>query len=155
MMADREQVDIGILGDRSKAKLVVSAAKEFGYSTLEFENLDEVFESTIEPSLIFMIEDPSGPYGIDEVVQSGRQQFPQAVPILVVEKELTKEKAAFLERQGVQLTLLRHEVETSKIGFLISQILKANYIPLKSVDLVPDLSCRSRFITYYRRERSF
>ncbi len=138
MMADREQVDIGILGDRSKAKLVVSAAKEFGYSTLEFENLDEVFESTIEPSLIFMIEDPSGPYGIDEVVQSGRQQFPQAVPILVVEKELTKEKAAFLERQGVQLTLLRHEVETSKIGFLISQILKANYIPLKSVDLVPD-----------------
>lgn len=139
-MSDRKIVDICLLGDKTKASLISSAAKEFGYSVQEFGNLDDVFESSLEPSLIFMIEEPGGEFGIDEIVQAGRQQFPNAHPIIVVEKELTKEKAAFLERQGVKLTLLRHEVETGKVAFLISQILKASFIPLKSVDLVPDIA---------------
>jgi response regulator RpfG family c-di-GMP phosphodiesterase len=139
MMSDRTSVDICVLGDKAKAVTISNAASEFGYSSHVFENLDEVFECSLEPTLTFFVEELGGPYGIDEVVQAGRQQFPNAAPILVVEKELTKEKAAFLERQGVRLTLLRHEIETGKVGFLISQILKANYIPLKSIDLVPDV----------------
>lgn len=139
-MSDRKIVDICLMGDRGKASSICSVAKEFGYSVQDFGNLDDVFESSIEPSIVFMIEEPGGEFGIDEIVQAGRQQFPNAHPIIVVEKELTKEKAAFLERQGVKLALLRHEVETSKVGFLISQILKASFIPLKSVDLVSDVS---------------
>lgn len=138
-MAERTTIDICVLGDTGKAQAVAAAAKEFGYTSHEFQNLDEVFESSLEPTLVFFVEEPGGPYGIDEVVQAGRQQFPNAFPILVVEKELTKEKLAFLERQGVRVTMLRHEIETGKVGFLISQILKANFIPLKSVDLVPEI----------------
>jgi response regulator RpfG family c-di-GMP phosphodiesterase len=138
-MVGRKTIDICLIGEPLKASVISSTALDFGYSSHQFMNLDDVFESVLEPTLVFMIEDPQGPYGIDEIVQAGRQQFPQAYPIIIVEKELTKERSAFLERQGVKLVLLRHEIETGKISFLMSQILKAHYVPLKSVDLVPEV----------------
>lgn len=136
-------LDICTLGDKEKADLILSAAKEFGYSVHEFLNVDDVFESKIEPTLMFVIESLPNPadaaaVSVDELVQAGRQQFPNAFLILIVEKELTKEKSAFLERQGVRLTFLRHEVETGKVAFAMNQLLKASYVPLKSMDLIPN-----------------
>lgn len=132
-------IDICTIGDKDKADQILLAAKEFGYSVHEFLNVDDVFEATIEPTLMFVVESLApNEISVDEFVQAGRQQFPHAFLILIVEKELTKEKSAFLERQGVKLTFLRHEVETGKVAFAMNQLLKANFIPLKSIDLVPN-----------------
>ncbi|MDZ4083259.1 MAG: HD domain-containing phosphohydrolase [Bdellovibrionales bacterium] len=132
-------LDICTLGDKEKADIILNAAKEFGYSVHEFLNVDDVFETTIEPTLMFVIESLApAEVSVDELVQAGRQQFPHAFLILIVEKELTKDKSAFLERQGVKLTFLRHEVETGKVAFAMNQLLKASYVPLKSIDLLPD-----------------
>jgi hypothetical protein len=132
-------LDICTLGDKEKADIILVAAKEFGYSAHEFLNVEDVFESSIEPSLMFVIESMGpGEVSVDELVQAGRQQFPHAFLILIVEKELTKEKSAFLQRQGVKLAFLRHEVDTGKVEFAINQLLKASFVPLKSIDLLPD-----------------
>jgi response regulator RpfG family c-di-GMP phosphodiesterase len=160
-MADKKHTDICLYGEKEAASFLINSGREFGYATEYIANIDDLLESPLEPSLLFVIEDVSSEIALDEIIQAGRQQFPHAYLIILVEKELTKEKQAFFEKQGVRMTLLVSEAKTGKLPFLINQILRANYIPLKSMDLVANselgfdiyhlLPQRKKFLKILRR----
>jgi hypothetical protein len=112
---------------------------DFNYSFVSQSTLDEVMENPLIASLV-VISAQAAVDGIQvmELMQVGRQTYPEAYLILIVSKQLPKKESEVLQKLGANLILLDSEVKNSKAAFAVNQILKSKYLPLKPTDLVAD-----------------
>ena len=114
---------------------------EFSYSLEHISQPELVLESTLDPMLLVVSEfTDSKETTLEELIQISRQQFPDAYLLLVVDKELTKARFQFLSKLGVRIFFLKSELQNSKLSFAVNQILRASFVPLKSIDLVADVA---------------
>lgn len=135
-----KHVDIMLISPESEIKIISNIAKKFSYSFKSITTIDAILEETVTPSLLIVSEfADSKEVSVDELIQISRQQFPEAYLILIVEKELTKERFNFLSKLGAKTVMLKKEILTAKVSFAVNQILKAGYIPLKPLDLMADV----------------
>lgn len=139
-MNETKHVDIILISQPSEVNTISNIAKKFSYSFKSITSVEAILEETVTPSLLVVSEfTETNEVAVDELIQISRQQFPQAYLILIVEKELTKERFNFLSKLGAKTVLLKKEITTAKVSFAINQILKAGFIPLKPVDLAADI----------------
>lgn len=128
-----------ISNDAKDIQLVNSICKRFSYSFESLGDVDTILESKLEPELLIMSESGFGAHvKADEIIQVSRQMFPHALLILVVSKQLNKDTMKFYEKLGAKIFILQTEMETAKLCFAINQTLKAEFIPLKTMDLVAE-----------------
>jgi response regulator RpfG family c-di-GMP phosphodiesterase len=137
-MLASNHVDILLVASDDSSKVLSSIAKQFDYSFQHLENIDAIIESVAQPNLLIISEFSNKETSVDELLQLSRQQFPDAFLILIIEKELTKERFAFLGKLGARLVMLKSEINDAKLPFAINQILRANYVPIKTVELVAE-----------------
>lgn len=133
-------LDVLLISSATKDIQVVSSiCKRFSYSFDNLSDPDKILESKLEPELLIMSESGFGAeVKADEIIQISRQMFPHALLILVVNKQLNKDTMKFYEKLGAKIFMLQTEMERAKLCFAINQTLKAEYIPLKTMDLVPE-----------------
>lgn len=139
-MKQENSSDILFIGKQDEIRIFENIAQKFSYTFRSISTIDDILEAQVNPSLLVVSEfSDSNEVSVDELIQISRQQFPEAYLILIVEKELTKDRFNFLSKLGARTVMLKREINTGKVSFAISQILKASYVPLKAIDLVADI----------------
>jgi response regulator RpfG family c-di-GMP phosphodiesterase len=140
-VVDISSIDVVLLApsEDSVVGAVQGAARDFDYSFRHLSTLDELLENGLDASTI-VITDFGGKQDISvyELVQLARQNSPQAFLFLLVEKEVTGDCLEKLEKLGVKAVFLKSEAASGKLAFALSQVLKANYVPMKGIDLIPE-----------------
>lgn len=128
-----------ISNDANDIKVVQGISNRFNYSFANLGDVDAILDSQLEPELLVMSETGfSSDVKVDEIIQISRQMFPNALLILVVAKQLNKDTMKFYEKLGANIFIMHNELQNAKLSFAINQILKAEYVPLKTMDLVAD-----------------
>lgn len=135
-MTTNLQKDIVLIATDDSSSIIQKIAENYQYSFEHLNTIDAVIESTTVPSLLIISEFSNKETSVDELIQVSRQQFPDAYLIVIIEKELTKERFQFLGKLGARLVLLRSEIKDSKVPFAINQILRASFVPIKPIELV-------------------
>jgi hypothetical protein len=131
-----QKVDVLFIGPNTEHEQIAPVAKDFDYSFANIADIDSLLESKLDPLLLVISEFDE--MSIEELVQISHQQFPDAFLMLFVSKGLSKEKAQVVAKFGADVVLLKNELGHAKVGFSISQILRANYVGFKTVDLTAD-----------------
>lgn len=130
------KVDVLFIGPDTEHDQVASVAKDFDYSFANIADVDSLLESEFEPSLLLISEFDG--MSIEELVQISHQRFPDAFLMLFIARGLPKDRAQVVAKFGADVVLLKSELGHAKVGFSITQILRANYVAFKTVDLVVD-----------------
>lgn len=156
------RVDILFISpDEKEDEIYKKVSKEFDYSIMGASSLESLIDADLDPDLVLMscsskgISEPPG-----EVAQMCRQQYPEATLILIIPKPLSKADSDYIRKLGVHYLLQEHETLTSKPFFAINQILHANYVPIKTTDLMAEhplpfeishlMPQRNKFLTLLR-----
>lgn len=135
-------IDVLIVSpDEKEQRCLKEICDEFQYNLAVCKNFDELLEYSQGCSLVVLshkaMEKSSQ---VAELMQAARQTLPGAFQALIVADNLPKEEANFLRKSGANLIALASELEaSSKFWFAINQVLRATYLPVKAVDLVPDV----------------
>lgn len=134
------QVDILFISpDEREAETFKKVSGEYEYTIRGAPSLESLIEVELDPDLVLMSCTSKGMKSTpSEAAQMCRQQYPQATQILIISKPLSKKDSDYLRKLGVHYLLQEHEVPTSKPFFAINQILQANYVPVKTTDLLAD-----------------
>lgn len=134
------RVDILFISpDEKEAEIFKQVSKEYEYSIMGATSLESLIDAEVDPDLVLMscsskgISEPPA-----EVAQMCRQQYLDATLILIIPKPLSKADSDYIRKLGVHYLLQEHETLTSKPFFAINQILQANYVPIKTTDLIAD-----------------
>ncbi len=133
--------DIGIVtSDLRLIDRVRAIAGEFGYTLKEFSDLSEFLSAKCDLRLIIaFVRNEKNPRLAAEMAQTARMVCADAFVICCVERGLPKETASFARKSGADLIVLEDELfETSKLEFMLTQVLRASFLPIKSGDIVPD-----------------
>lgn len=105
-------------------------------------NSDEVFvdESSSYSKITFIILDCSHidkPNEVAGTVQVARQSAPDSYILTVVSSKLSPEDARLVKTSGASLVIMEEEYfSTSKVEFVLTQIVRSAYIPIKTIDLI-------------------
>jgi len=70
-------------------------------------------------------------------IQVIKQLSPQSYIVVVLSSKMTPENAEFVKKSGANLVIMENEIDTtSKLEFVVTQKLKASYLPVKVTELV-------------------
>jgi response regulator RpfG family c-di-GMP phosphodiesterase len=130
-----------ISASEQECAAVREICSEFGYELRILPSFGAALESS-EDARVTILSDSGLPadVSVTEGAQGLKQMIPQAFQISLMERELPKEKSTFLRKCGSDMIALRSELlDTSKFWFAISQVLRATYLPIKSVDMVENV----------------
>jgi response regulator RpfG family c-di-GMP phosphodiesterase len=133
-----ERFDLGLVtSEFTFIQRVKEIAGEFNYTVNHYNSIENFLDSSGEQSiLISLIRDPKNPNIAAEFSQSAKHLDPNSYVICCVERSLQKETALFAKKSGADLILLEDELyTTSKLEFVITQTLRASYLPLKPTDI--------------------
>ncbi|MEN9723963.1 MAG: hypothetical protein RJB38_1949 [Pseudomonadota bacterium] len=120
---------------------VNAVASNFGYSCQTFSGIDALMESEINARMVIAFApDDKNPSVAAEFAQAARFVAPQSFVLCAVSKSLKKDAASFAKKSGANLILLENEFyESSKLEFVVTQVLKSAYLPVKASDLIPGI----------------
>lgn len=140
-MAAIQTFDFGVI--TSQPALVARCefiSKEFSFSLKIWKNLEDFMAEPAEcRALMASCVEAEGLYQPAEFAQCLRFHAPSSFVICIVSRSLKKDVAVFVRKSGADMVLLDNEVdETSKIEFVVSQTVRARYMPFKVSDLVPE-----------------
>ena len=135
-------IEVGVISnDEIILKHVRSLCSEFDYTFASWPDLEAFVDA--EPDCMVVITNTVEHRGQSEndaaeCCQAAKGICNEAYVVCIVQKSIRKEALPFLKKSGADLILLDHEVtEMSKLEFLLTQELKARYIPIKVSELVP------------------
>ncbi len=138
-------IDVGVIsGDTAILRHIEDICTEFGYSLRSWPQLETFMEA--EPACRVVIVNTSEHKGSSqnnaaECCQAAKGVCAQggyndAFVVCIVKKTIKKDHLGFLKKSGADLILLDEElVQTSKIEFLLTQQLKARFVPIKPHEL--------------------
>lgn len=133
--------DVGILtNDPQMQKRMISICDEFHFSYEIWNDLDSFMEFSSSVKLLFAhFINPEGPIQPAEMGQLVRSFMTDPFLVCVSRVTLTKDESVFCQKSGCSLVVLEEELfKTGKPEFICTQILKSQYIPIKTSDLIQD-----------------
>ncbi len=129
--------DLGLVtSDPLLIQRINDISKEFSYTVKTYSTIDEFLDSKFEQAvLVAFVRDEKNKNIAAELAQSAKHVDISSYVICGVESPLPKEAATFAKKSGADLILLEDELyNSSKLEFVISQVLRASYLPLKATD---------------------
>ncbi|OFZ56023.1 MAG: hypothetical protein A2428_13170 [Bdellovibrionales bacterium RIFOXYC1_FULL_54_43] len=134
-----DHVDLGIITDSDAAIARCRAVGEqFEYRLKEWRTLDQFLEGQEIPRVVVAYVSNASQEGAAEAAQVVRYKCRDSFIICVVPDRLGREVAAFVKKSGAHLILLAEELhQTSKLEYACTQVVKADYLPIKTADLMP------------------
>lgn len=156
-------LDFGLItDDQPLAARGEQLAKEFGYQFRRWQGVEDFMENGVECRVVLASQKnlSESETGAAEQAQAIRFICKDAFVVTTVSGKVAKESASFAKKSGADLILLEEELgSTSKLEFILTQILKASYFPIKASDLVSGagfpfslyhlLPSRGKFICFY------
>lgn len=117
----------------------VQKATSFIQATLSFyPNADDLIDiaDTLQPRfLIISAKDASSKEAVIGQVQALRQFFAEAFVLIIAEKKIPPSDASFIKKSGCNYVMLDNEFETTiRLEYILQQVVKAAYIPVKATD---------------------
>jgi len=137
-----ERVDFALIGSDARALArCKSICEEFEYSFQDWAKLDSFVDCESMPKLVVAYPpDMSSKESAAEAAQAVRFKCRDAFLICVVSGRLGTETAAFAKKSGANLIVLEDELYgTSKLEFAATQVVRADFIPIKPTDLAPGI----------------
>ena len=143
--AGEKVIEVGVISsDESILRHVRNICQEFDYTFASWANLEAFMDA--EPDCKVVITNTVEHHGQSEddaaeCCQAAKGICNEAYVVCVVQKSVKKEHLPFLKKSGADLILLDQELtEMSKLEFLLTQELRARYIPIKVNELQPESS---------------
>ncbi len=88
------------------------------------------------------------PNEVAGVVQVARQGAPESYILVVASSKLSPEDARIVKASGASIVTMDSEFySSSKIEFILTQVIRSAFIPIKAIDLMPD--SEPTFSLYY------
>lgn len=144
------RVHLAVIAINAKeVKRCQDIASEFQYQTKILSTVDQMMdmEQELDQTDVVYLSATEGdkPQEVIGKVQVVKQVCAKSFLIVVIGKKMPPEQAAFIKKSGANLVLMEEEVhETSKLEYVLSQIIRASYVPIKvneiKVDVVVDFS---------------
>lgn len=142
----KKVIDCGLLATDDKViQRFQSIAEEFGHTFRVWTNLEALMEEEGASCRViaYYCKEEEGKKiagQASEIAQGVSFSFENTFQIAIIEKPMNKEDTATIKKCGVASIMTLHEMEeTSKLEFIITQLAKAEYLPIKESDLVPDI----------------
>ena len=136
------RIEFGLVSEEDQiSELCLDLCKEFNYTHKQWKNVDQFFDDEPDCRVVLYSCLDKNNKKLDETIaeftQLVKQLCPEAYIIAIVPKQLAREKVEFLKKSGLDTIILELElVESSKLGFVASQAIRGQYIPVKESDLV-------------------
>jgi hypothetical protein len=129
--------------DSAGNKRCQDLATEFKYSYLQIENAEKALEleGNIEQVQFIVLNSAheSQKEGMAAQLQTIRYVFKESFILVVGEKRIPAEAVEFVKKSGANMVFLENEfIETSRLEFVSSQIIRASYIPVKPSEFPKD-----------------
>lgn len=145
----KDLYDIGLITEDVKViNRFREISEEFEFSQVHWKNLEDLSENGLSCKLYVYsnINESDQALSSKELAQK-LTEATQTIKfeggedcfvIALTKKMLPKEDVAFLRKSGLNYVIQVDEVfETSKLEFLATQIIRAQYVAIKDVDLIP------------------
>ena len=126
--------------DKVEQEGIANICKEFDYKGIAIDTFEKFVDDPIEAAFV-LISGKAAPAGSNmaEMLQAAKQFVPDSFLAALVADSLPKDQTKFLKKSGANLTAIASELtQSSKFPFAINQVLKASYLPLKTLDLLVD-----------------
>jgi len=136
-----------IFGQRAK-----KCAEFFSFSYEIYQNDEDFFSgSESYKSMACILLDCSQfakPNEVAGIVQVARQGAPESYILVVANSKLSPEDARIVKASGASIVTMDNEFySSSKIEFILTQVIRSAFIPIKAIDLMPD--SEPTFSLYY------
>ncbi len=134
---------LGVTDDPAERKRLTEICIEFQYhlalkASVE-ELLDEGNHFETVPFVVVSAVRAAKKEDIVGYVQVAKQSCPEAFLVVIVNKRIPQEITEFVKKSGANLVMLENELlETSKLEFISSQIIRASYVPVKASEFKKD-----------------
>ncbi|MBC87233.1 MAG: hypothetical protein CL677_08650 [Bdellovibrionaceae bacterium] len=162
-------LDFGLISDDARVRKRIEAiANEFDYSFGIWNDLEEFFEAEQHCKLIaFSVSADTSKEVAQkaaEAAQLAKAFSEEGYLISIVSKGLPRDEVEFIQKSGVNLVIPANEViDTGKMDFFASQVLRSKYIPIKDTDIIPEtelqfdlfhlMPLRSKFLRIAKKGR--
>ncbi len=134
-------IEVGVISSNASIlRHVGSVCREFDYTFDSWSSLEEFMDRG--PDCRVIVTNTSEFKGASqdnaaECCQAAKAICNDAFVVCVVQKTIKKEQLPFLKKSGADLILLDHQLtEMSVLEFLLTQQLKARFIPIKASELI-------------------
>lgn len=120
-----------------------SISDDFKVHHLEYDSVDHLIMTKAKPQAkCFILDCTNEPSrSIPGYVKSIRYLNPNAFIVAIIKSKVTSEELDSSDYSGVSVVVLESDFfESSRVDFIISQILRSSYIPVKVGDLYPHSS---------------
>ncbi len=137
----KEKFDLGLIsGDPEQISRVQGVCQEFGFTLKCIPSLEEFLEDKGEYRALLATSSGAGrKESAAELAQGARFVSQDSFLICAVGRTMGKDAAQFAKKSGANLILLEDEVGgTSKLEFILTQVLRSSFLPIKVSDLQPD-----------------
>ncbi|MEK2647271.1 HD domain-containing phosphohydrolase [Bdellovibrio sp. BCCA] len=135
-------LDLAIVSPQEKfRRRAENSARVFDFEFQSFESDDDFFtKSETYKAITCVLLDCSHltkPNEIAGLVQVARQGAPDSYILAIASSKLQAEDARVIKTSGASLVMMENEyVSSSKLEFILSQVIRSAYIPIKTVDLI-------------------
>ncbi len=117
-------------------------ASEYSFETHIMHEMDSLVDNPLEENYfkVGIIDGTltSAKNELGGIIQVARMVFDMEFLILVVPKRVEQAIAEEVKKYGANYILLDSELETAKVDFILSQVIRCAFIPIKAEDLVVD-----------------
>lgn len=137
-------LDLAIVSSQKKFRQrAENCAQFFDFEYKSFESDEDFFmESDRFKSISCVLLDCSHftkPNEIAGLVQVARQGAPDSYILTVASSKLQPEDARVVKTSGASLVIMENEYfSSSKLEFILTQVIRSAYIPIKTIDLIED-----------------
>lgn len=135
-------LDLGVISNnerfRRRAELV---ARFFDFEFRLFNNDEDFFSNSGDykgiSCVVLDCSELTKPNEVAGQVQVAKQAAPESYILTVVSSKLSPEDARIVKTSGASLVIMENEYfSSSKPEFILSQVIRSTYFPIKALDLV-------------------
>lgn len=137
-------LDLAAISDSPQFNMRIKGCAEFfSFQHKSYNNDEEFFsEADSYKSISCIVIDCSRiskPNEVAGIVQVARQAAPDSYILAVASSKFLPEDARIVKTSGASIVIMENEFfASSKLEFILTQVIRSAYIPIKAVDLFPD-----------------
>lgn len=135
------RIDLGVITDSPEVlKRCRWVCSEFNYTLVHWTTLETFLESPEQPKMVIAAAAAASKEAAAESAQAVKFKCrDNSFLVCVVPDKLGRDVASFVKMSGANLILLEDELyKTSKFEYACTQTLKADFLPIKVADLMPN-----------------
>lgn len=134
---------LSIVHSDEQVKRIKQICDEFEYVFKIFSSVDDFADQSDElgtpQSVVLSATQVEKQEDIAGMVQVVKQLLPDSFVVTIIGKKMSANNAAFIKKSGCDLVMLENEfVESTKLEYVLSQIIRSSLIPVKAAEFEKD-----------------